>query len=740
MTRSAARGHLRYIRRVVWLGMVLVVLGTTGKTYAITQTGLYTLGITYFDLAMSCNDGTPGTAPTTSTASASSETNAQQIASTFIVGFNASTPKAVITDLATKYHIGGMYLIGTHDAAAAGFNKAFYDSLSQAAGKQLVFASDEEGGQITRYAYPANSFPAPSAMASQSDAAVTDIGKKAGTVMAGNGLTTDLAPVLDLRSVGVSGRSFSSDPNVVADKAGAFTEGLKASNIKPVFKHFPGFDNTTSGNTDNAKVVMTGSIDKTVAPYKTLLAKYPDAAVMLSNMYVNALDQNYPSSMSTATVQYLRSTLGFSGLITTDDLGVTSVTTKAGSLPAAVSGALQAGVTMPLFTLSASSQTIAEGNLDKIVAAVQSNSAAMAAVTSNQNIIQKFKGGAATVNNKGGCCNSGSAALVGNDNQTKIWNYFIKAGVGPAGTAGIMGNMSAESGFNPTSEQNPGAWEDLSSRNINEGGKGGVGLVQWDGGRRPAVIKYLLSHGLTDAELHQASDKLLTGELDYTMQELNGNYKSTLDALKAEKDPAQAAFIFHKGYEVSADSQDAIRKNRMDVAASIYSKFSGSSAGGSTASSEACSQNQSPNCNGAQGSPKIICAAKAYDSASYVFGAGHGPAAEWHKNCPTIGPSCSLDCSGLVNLAVYDAFNIDLREDTGGERADKTHWETVIFNKVQPGDIMQPDSGHVEIVDHIVGQTIYTFGAHQSGIPQPQQVSPDKYTYNSNMIFMHFKG
>lgn len=743
------------VRRAGWLVLVVTVFCfNVGQSYAITQRGLYSLGINYFDLADSCEGGgTTVPAPTTT-----ADTAAQQIASTFIVGFSASTPKDVITDLATKYHIGGMYLIDTKDAAGAGFTKTFYDSLDTAAGKKLVIASDEEGGQVMRYAYPAGSFPAPSAMASQSNDAVKAIGQKASAVMASNGITTDLAPVLDLRSVGVTGRSFSNDPSTVADKAGAFTEGLKTNNVKPVFKHFPGFDSTTSGNTDDTKVVMTGSIEKTVDPYRTLLAKYPDAGLMLSNMYVNTLDKNYPSSLSAATVQYVRGNLNFSGLITTDDLGVSSVTNKAGSLGAAVSTSLQAGVTMPLFTLKVNTVPDAEAAMDKIIAAVQGNSAAMTTVTSNQSIIQKFRGTTAPATPAAPattttCCTNSAPKVTGADNPAKIWNYFIQAGVGAAGTAGILGNMSAEtSGFNPADEQRSGAWEDMSNRNINEGGKGGVGLVQWDGGRRPAVIKYLLSHGLTDAELHdKASEKLLLAELDYIMVELNGNYKSTLTALKAEKDPAQAAYIFHKQYEVSADEPSAIKKNRMDPAVAFYNKYNGSQlsnpiSGGTGSGS--CSSGQSADCTdvNAQGVAKILSCAKKYDPVSYVWGAGHAGAKKWKDGCTTIGPSCGLDCSGLVNIAVYDAFGVDLMEDTSTERT-SSHWTKIDISQVQPGDIVQPNTGHVEIIDHIESDekgrvTLFTFGAHNDNVAQPDQVSLHTFgtPYNSSMLLLHFNG
>jgi len=342
-------------------------------------------------------------------------------------------------------------------------------------------------------------------------------------------------------------------------------------------------------------------------------------------------------------------------------------------------------------------------------------------------------------------CSNTVTSVSGNGNEEKVWNYLTGHGLTPVATAGIMGNISAESGFNPSAEQNPGAWEDLSSLNVNQGGKGGVGLAQWDGGRRPAVINFLKSKGISDAALHNPSDSLISGELDYMLQELNTGYKNALDAIMKDTTPAQAAYDFHRLYEISSDSMDAIKSNRIDPAVNYYNKFKGNSSTslGSTAitTDNGCSgASLSVDCSGANGDAKIICAAKAYDTVSYLYDAGHNGGAEWHRGCPTVGPSCSLDCSGLVNIAVYDAFGVDLQENTDSERADNKNWQKIPLSKVQPGDLIQPESGHVEVIDHVAGGRVYSFGAHTDGIPQPQQVGPASYPINSGNLYLHYIG
>jgi len=677
----------------------------------------------------SCSAGTDS-----GTTAGSDQSQAQQIAQTFIIGFDASTPKAAITDLATKYHIGGMYVLGTKNAAAAGFDKAFYNSLDQAAGSPLIESSDEEG-IITRYSYPSGSFPSAAAMAKQSNDAVAGIGKKAGAVMTSNGLSADLAPVLDLRDVGIGGRSFSSDPDVVAQKAGAFTDGLTASGIAPIFKHFPGFDSTTSGNTDLEKVEMKGSIDKTVAPYKTLLKKYPDAGVMLSNMYVDKFDANNPASLSAAAVSYLRQDMNFKGMITTDDLSVSSVTNKAGSLADAVAQALQAGVTMPLFTLKASSTQVAETNLDKIIAAVQSNSAAMSKLPSGKGAIESFKGlsGASNGSANGSvanCCGSSTTVLAGGDNETKAWNYFKGQGLDDSHVAAIMGNIQQESSFNPEIIQNGGTTKDPSTVT-----SGGWGIVQWTPGKKVLGIAQKL--GIKTPIYDLATQlNIVWGEMNGTTPAGDSSFMS---GFKAAKTLADQTSYFTVHYEAAG-----IVGPRLKNAQDALSHFAGTGGGSSSASSGGCIS--SVDCSSATGVGKILCAAKNYNSVSYQESTigGHQGAANWHKSCPTIGPSCYLDCSGLVNIAVYDVFHVDINENTDSERADEgKYWKVISFKDLQPGDLIQPgeyNGGHVEIVDHLVGNKIYTFGAHSSHLPQPQQVGPSAYANTSGNLYLHYMG
>jgi hypothetical protein len=161
-------------------------------------------------------------------------------------------------------------------------------------------------------------------------------------------------------------------------------------------------------------------------------------------------------------------------------------------------------------------------------------------------------------------------ALSGSDVQAKIFNFFVGNGLSPAQTAGIMGNMQAESGFRPAAEQTEGAWNNLTTDPNHA-----VGLVQWDGGRRVAVINYLKDKGMAPNGVGVEPDAYLGAQLDHVWEELSGPYHdSTLVPLQAATSAADATLIFHQHYEVSADDASRIQ-GRITNAQTILDTYGG---------------------------------------------------------------------------------------------------------------------------------------------------------------------
>ena len=170
-------------------------------------------------------------------------------------------------------------------------------------------------------------------------------------------------------------------------------------------------------------------------------------------------------------------------------------------------------------------------------------------------------GGSSTSGSEyGQCCDTvGSTALNGSDNKAKIYNYLIGKGLTSTQAAGIMGNMEAESSFDPTlveygfpnsrgetSVQGQPSSHDDNIPPSNANGQPGYGIVQWSGGRKDGLQQLASSRNLKPSDLGV--------QLDYMWQELNGSYKSSvLDPIKASTSLEDATYIWLEHYEIPGD-------------------------------------------------------------------------------------------------------------------------------------------------------------------------------------------
>lgn len=356
---------------------------------------------------------------------------------------------------------------------------------------------------------------------------------------------------------------------------------------------------------------------------------------------------------------------------------------------------------------------------------------------------------------------TGSVTLTGSDNQQKAWNFFIGEGLSEAATAGIMGNIMQESSFNPLEVQGGGVSNDPAAA-----GSGGWGIVQWSPGAKVTTIAQAVGVSSSQASVDQLGTQLqiIWDEIQGKDPSEQPNISQGLKAITGSSPNAaeQAANFFVNNFEHGTDP-GGIREY---YAVQFLKKYAGSTGGSNPIANnsyggDCASSNQTDaNCTAAGGNvtgvAKIYCEAIQFNhKASYseTVDGDHMPGGnpQWIQQiCPGAGkqplditPSCTVDCSGLVNISVYLAFGYNLNENTYGEVADTAHWQKIPQSQVQEGDLIQPAAeagGHVEIVYKIQNGIVYTMGAHTSNAPQPQQVDTVSYPASAGDVYLHWKG
>lgn len=170
------------------------------------------------------------------------------------------------------------------------------------------------------------------------------------------------------------------------------------------------------------------------------------------------------------------------------------------------------------------------------------------------------------------------------------WKYFLSKGLTEEGTAGLMGNLTAESaGFYPnrveflclkrlkevgkiytdatyTAFVDDGTISKAEFLNPLPGKQYGYGLAQWTTPARKA--------GLYDlCKARNASIADLQTQLDLLMHELQNGYKSLLARLQSTHDIMDASTTVLVQFEQPADTGYAVRKARYDYSVQVYDTF-----------------------------------------------------------------------------------------------------------------------------------------------------------------------
>lgn len=148
-------------------------------------------------------------------------------------------------------------------------------------------------------------------------------------------------------------RAFSDDPKTCADFGIAMMRGFLDGGVMPTAKHFPGRGDSVTDAHDQLDVSKK-SFEELKAcellPYREMIKNGSYFSIMTAHQGFTALDpSNTPASLSfKMTTELLRNEMGFKGVITTDAIGMHGAIDFAGSTPAAVLMALQAGADLVL--------------------------------------------------------------------------------------------------------------------------------------------------------------------------------------------------------------------------------------------------------------------------------------------------------------------------------------------------------------------------------------------------------
>lgn len=253
--------------------------------------------------------------------------------------------KNAIQDI-EEYYLGGFVLFGRD------FEEETPDSIriklqqyQQASQIPMLIAVDEEGGTVSRVSrfqqFRITPFLSPRSLYDKGNLDLvfsTEIEKC--QLLHSLGINVNLAPVCDVTTepdAFMYKRSLGQSAIITGAFAAEVCSIMADEQIGSVLKHFPGYGNnldTHTGIAVDSRSLET-FLDCDLVPFRAGIAAGCDG-ILVSHTIVNAFDSTAPASLSANVIRYLRESLGFEGVIMTDDLVMEAITNQYGAKESAV--------------------------------------------------------------------------------------------------------------------------------------------------------------------------------------------------------------------------------------------------------------------------------------------------------------------------------------------------------------------------------------------------------------------
>lgn len=194
---------------------------------------------------------------------------------------------------------------------------------------------DQEGGRVARLTAPHWFHPPASAELAHGDINASKnrvymTYTKIAQELVELGITVNCAPLLDLDVTGadpiMGDRTFSHNPQVVADLGDSARQALQDNGIIPVMKHIPGHGAATC-DSHEALPTIALSREELEPHFHPFRVNQQCPWAMTAHIVYSAIDPHQPATQSSIVIQkVIREEIGFKGFLVSDDVGMKALT------------------------------------------------------------------------------------------------------------------------------------------------------------------------------------------------------------------------------------------------------------------------------------------------------------------------------------------------------------------------------------------------------------------------------
>jgi beta-N-acetylhexosaminidase len=267
-----------------------------------------------------------------------------------LVGFAGYSVPHDLRLFAREFDLGGVVLFARNVEAPEQVSEVARDVETLVDELPLWVSTDQEGGRVARLKMPFTVWPPMATLGRSGDSALAErFARALAAELKAVGISLDFTPVLDIdtnRANPVIGdRALSERAEDVARLGAAIIRTLQAEGIAACGKHFPGHGDTSTDSHHDLPVVEhpPDRIERVeLVPFRAAI-EADVASIMTAHMLIPAIDDQRPATLSPCIVDgMLKRSLGYQGLVVTDDLDMQAIRARYSTAEAAVA-ALAAG-------------------------------------------------------------------------------------------------------------------------------------------------------------------------------------------------------------------------------------------------------------------------------------------------------------------------------------------------------------------------------------------------------------
>jgi beta-N-acetylhexosaminidase len=275
-----------------------------------------------------------------------------------IVGFEGHDVPVEIRSLAREFDLGGVIFFARNVESPEQVADLSRQSQALADEIPLWVSVDQEGGRVARLKRPFTEWPPMITLGRAGSPASDRLAERFASALAAElqavGISLDYTPVLDVltnpKNPVIGDRALADRAEDVARLGTVIIRTLQAAGIAACGKHFPGHGDT-SVDSHHELPLLDHAPDRLEAielvPFKAAIAA-DVAGIMTAHILIPAIDEENPGTLSPAIVDgLLRRTLGYDGLVMTDDLDMKAISGRYG-YPEATVRAIAAGCDVAL--------------------------------------------------------------------------------------------------------------------------------------------------------------------------------------------------------------------------------------------------------------------------------------------------------------------------------------------------------------------------------------------------------